>query len=163
MLENAVRNNPTLTLDDLRRDVRLGMGPCQGGFCTYRAAGILHEMSKDERRTTNDIDETWNVAYLQSPAYNTAPHDLSTAIRNPQSTISNPNLLLRDFLQERWKGLTPILWGQQLKQERLDELIYQCLMNADHLPDEELTSPMTDFYVGQDGTRSVPHDEASHA
>ena len=49
MLENAVRNNPTLTLDDLRRDVRLGMGPCQGGFCTYRAAGILHEMSKSAK------------------------------------------------------------------------------------------------------------------
>jgi glycerol-3-phosphate dehydrogenase len=30
-------------LDDLRRDLRLGMGPCQGGFCGYRAAGILHE------------------------------------------------------------------------------------------------------------------------
>ncbi len=174
MLENAVHNNPTLTLDDLRRDVRLGMGPCQGGFCTYRAAGILHEMSKVERRTTNDKDETWNVAYLQSPAHNTIPHHVSTAIRNPQSTISNPNLLLRDFLQERWKGLKPILWGQQLKQERLDELIYLCLMNADHLPDEELTSPMTDFYVGQDasrsvpyneqdGTRSVSYDEASHA
>ena len=43
MLEDAVANNPTVTLDDLRRDVRLGMGPCQGGFCTYRAVGILHE------------------------------------------------------------------------------------------------------------------------
>jgi glycerol-3-phosphate dehydrogenase len=31
-------------LDDLRRDLRLGMGPCQGGFCGYRAAGILQEM-----------------------------------------------------------------------------------------------------------------------
>jgi glycerol-3-phosphate dehydrogenase len=30
-------------LDDIRRGVRLGMGPCQGGFCTFRAAGILAE------------------------------------------------------------------------------------------------------------------------
>jgi glycerol-3-phosphate dehydrogenase len=30
-------------LDDLRRDLRLGMGPCQGGFCGYRAAAILNE------------------------------------------------------------------------------------------------------------------------
>jgi glycerol-3-phosphate dehydrogenase len=43
MLEQAAANNPTVTLDDLRRDVRLGMGPCQGGFCTFRAAGILQE------------------------------------------------------------------------------------------------------------------------
>ncbi len=44
MLEQAAANNPTVTLDDLRRDVRLGMGPCQGGFCTFRAAGILQEL-----------------------------------------------------------------------------------------------------------------------
>jgi len=152
MLENAVRNNPTLTLDDLRRDVRLGMGPCQGGFCTYRAAGILHEMSRDEGRMSKDEGETWNVAYLQSPSHNTALHNSSTAISNQQSTISNPNLLLRDFLQERWKGLTPILWGRQLKQERLDELIYLSLMNADHLPDAELASPLTDFWAGRSST-----------
>ena len=43
--------------------------------------------------------------------------------------------------------MTPILWGRQLKQERLDELIYLDLMNVDHLPDVELTSPVTDFYL----------------
>jgi glycerol-3-phosphate dehydrogenase len=31
------------TLDDLRRATRLGMGPCQGGFCTFRAAGAVAE------------------------------------------------------------------------------------------------------------------------
>ncbi len=38
----AVRREGRMTLDDVRRTLRLGMGPCQGGFCTYRAAGILH-------------------------------------------------------------------------------------------------------------------------
>ena len=68
------------------------------------------------------------------------------AIPADERELFNPNLLLRDFLQERWKGVTPILWGQQLKQERLDELIYLSVMNADHLPDRELSSPVTDFY-----------------
>ena len=36
------------TIDDIRRDVRLGMGPCQGGFCTFRAAGILHELQSQQ-------------------------------------------------------------------------------------------------------------------
>jgi glycerol-3-phosphate dehydrogenase len=31
-------------LDDLRRDLRLGMGPCQAGFCNYRAAGVLNAL-----------------------------------------------------------------------------------------------------------------------
>ncbi len=29
------------TLDDVRRGTRLGMGPCQGGFCTFRASGVI--------------------------------------------------------------------------------------------------------------------------
>jgi len=45
-LEEAARQHIDVTapwvLDDLRRDLRLGMGPCQGGFCNVRAAGILH-------------------------------------------------------------------------------------------------------------------------
>lgn len=154
MLENAVRNNPTLTLDDLRRDVRLGMGPCQGGFCTYRAAGILHEMNVGgSPRTTatskagahDDADDQWQVAHLQSPAHNIATPAGAPAAGRP-SQLGNPNLLLHDFLQERWKGLTPILWGQQLKQERLDELIYLHLMNADHLPTDRQTSPLSEFW-----------------
>jgi glycerol-3-phosphate dehydrogenase len=41
---------------------------------------------------------------------------------------------LRDFLQERWKGLLPILWGSQLRQERLDELIHLSVLNVPDLP-----------------------------
>ncbi|MFI5261826.1 MAG: FAD-dependent oxidoreductase [Candidatus Limnocylindrales bacterium] len=31
------------SLDDVRRGTRLGMGPCQGGFCAFRAAGVMAE------------------------------------------------------------------------------------------------------------------------
>ena len=163
MLESAVRRNPTVTLDDLRRDVRLGMGPCQGGFCTYRAVGILHQLRaasddcQNERAAQPDAAD-WEVAYLQSPAQNAAAsgvsvHDrsatdapLRSAAIDPQAATSQPNLLLRDFLQERWKGVAPILWGQQLRQERLDELIYLSILNADHLPVDDAESPLTAFY-----------------
>ena len=171
MLEQAALHNPTFTLDDLRRDIRLGMGPCQGGFCTYRAIGIIHEMTtaRTNASTTHTVDSdgaqevsdsavireeptsaiteaqaAWNVAYMQSPAYHIGAQPGTITL--PSSPLLNPSILLRDFLQERWKGLTPILWGRQLKQERLDELIYLSLMNADHLPPEETTSPMTAFY-----------------
>jgi len=154
MVENAARRNPLLTLDDLRRDVRLGKGPCQGGFCTYRGVGILHEMKKAGSWEVDMSDEAgstakWDVAYLQSPGHNlVSDADGHQSNQHPANTADsfNPNLLLRDFLQERWKGVTPILWGRQLKQERLDELIYMSVMNVDHLPDKELASPVTDFY-----------------
>jgi glycerol-3-phosphate dehydrogenase len=98
-VERSILQGDAKTIDDIRRDVRLGMGPCQGGFCTYRAVGILH-----------------------------------TLRRPPVEKVEETNVALRDFLQERWKGLTPILWGSQLRQERLDELIYLSVLNADHLP-----------------------------
>ncbi len=37
------------SLDDVRRGTRLGMGPCQGGFCTFRAAGVVADHVADER------------------------------------------------------------------------------------------------------------------
>jgi glycerol-3-phosphate dehydrogenase len=40
-VEKAILEGAANTLDDIRRDVRLGMGPCQAGFCTLRAAGML--------------------------------------------------------------------------------------------------------------------------
>ena len=90
-VEKASVTGKDKTIDDVRRDVRVGMGPCQGGFCTLRVAGMWHSLKK------TPVEET--------------------------------NVTLRDFLQERWKGLMPVLWGSQLKQERLDELIYQRVLH----------------------------------
>jgi glycerol-3-phosphate dehydrogenase len=39
----ALADRPDSSLDDLRRTTRLGMGPCQGAFCTVRAAAIVAE------------------------------------------------------------------------------------------------------------------------
>jgi glycerol-3-phosphate dehydrogenase len=95
-LEETMRARDTTNLDDIRRSLRLGMGPCQGGFCIYRATGILHGVE--------EIDA------LQA------------------------NTSLRDFLQERWKGVWPILYGDQLRQARLDDWIFQGLLDVEHLP-----------------------------
>jgi glycerol-3-phosphate dehydrogenase len=51
----ALRHGDVVTLNDLRRDLRLGMGPCQGGFCSYRAAGIRHELLRDTPTHTRDL------------------------------------------------------------------------------------------------------------
>ena len=95
-LEDAMKRRRTANLDDIRRTLRLGMGPCQGGFCIYRAAGILHAVER---------------------------LDSSTA-----------NAALLSFLQERWKGVHPVLYGDQLRQARLDDWIFQGLLGVQHLP-----------------------------
>jgi glycerol-3-phosphate dehydrogenase len=83
-------------INDLRRDLRVGMGPCQGGFCTYRVAGIIQEQQNLPARQINKD--------------------------------------LVDFLQERWKGMLPVMWGQNLRQMQLDQGIYLGLLGLDKLP-----------------------------
>jgi glycerol-3-phosphate dehydrogenase len=95
-LEETMRRSGTMNLDDIRRLLRLGMGPCQGGFCIYRATGILHGLGG---MTAEQADEA-----------------------------------LLHFLQERWKGVWPILYGDQLRQARLDDWIFQGILDAEHLP-----------------------------
>jgi glycerol-3-phosphate dehydrogenase len=43
-LAAAIRADDVVVLSDLRRELRLGMGPCQGAFCGLRAAGVLREI-----------------------------------------------------------------------------------------------------------------------
>jgi len=95
-LEDAIRRSGSIKLDDIRRRLRLGMGPCQGGFCNYRATGLLH-----------GIDEL---------------------------SAQDANRALLDFLQERWKGMWPILYGDQLRQIRFDDWVFQGVLDVEHAP-----------------------------
>ena len=38
------------------------------------------------------------------------------------------------FLKERWKGTWPILYGDQMRQARLDDWIFQGVLDVTHLP-----------------------------
>ena len=96
MLERVMDTLPKSQLDDVRRQMRLGMGPCQGGFCSQRAAGIAHERG--------DID------------------------------AERANGLLRLFLKNRWIGIWPILYGDQVRQTALDNWIFQGTLDVEHLP-----------------------------
>lgn len=104
----AAIDNGASNLDDIRRTVRMGMGPCQGGWCIYRTTALLYE-----QRTAQNI----SAATDQHSAFN----------------IQHSNAALLHFLQERWKGLTPVLWGDQLRQARIDELIFVNVMGAHRL------------------------------
>jgi glycerol-3-phosphate dehydrogenase len=95
-LEDTMRRRASTNLDDIRRLLRLGMGPCQGGFCIYRATGILHGL---DGMSAQEADES-----------------------------------LMHFLKERWKGVWPILYGDQLRQARFDDWIFQGVLDVEHLP-----------------------------
>jgi glycerol-3-phosphate dehydrogenase len=41
----------------------------------------------------------------------------------------DPNRILKGFLEERWKGIRPVLWGTSVKEEELIESIYKGIFN----------------------------------
>ncbi len=96
MLLDAAAAHPTTSLDDIRRAVRLGMGPCQGGFCIPRAAALLTA-----------------AGHMDAPTANEA---------------------LRGFVEERWKGVWPVISGRQARQGRLDDWLHHGALDIDHLP-----------------------------
>ncbi|MDR1266624.1 MAG: FAD-dependent oxidoreductase [Propionibacteriaceae bacterium] len=51
----ALRDDPQASLDDLRRQLRLGMGPCQGGFCAPRAVAAACQAGVIEAQRANGL------------------------------------------------------------------------------------------------------------
>jgi len=49
--------------------------------------------------------------------------------------VEQTNHALRAFREERWKGVAPVLWGDQLRQACLDDWIFDGLLAADRLPE----------------------------
>jgi glycerol-3-phosphate dehydrogenase len=93
------------SLDDVRRGTRLGMGPCQGGFCTFRAAGLIAERHA-------------------ASAMGAAVRD---AAAGPLDAPADPVV---DFLRERFRGSRPIAWGRQLQELWLTSGIYWGTLGA---------------------------------
>lgn len=100
----VAERRPGMNLDDVRRTLRLGMGPCQGGFCTYRAAGVLHGRGAADAARADE--------------------------------------LVLMFLQHRWQGLEPILYGDQMRQAVLDDWIFQGILDVEHLPAQMPARPV---------------------
>jgi glycerol-3-phosphate dehydrogenase len=42
------------------------------------------------------------------------------------------NKILKGFLEERWKGIRPVLWGTSLREEELIEAIYKGIFNLNN-------------------------------
>lgn len=93
------------SLDDVRRGTRLGMGPCQGGFCTFRAAGVVAERG----------------------AMGTLPAE---PMAMPPGAVDE---ILLDFLAERFRGTRPIAWGRQLQELWITAGLYGGVLGVDSL------------------------------
>jgi glycerol-3-phosphate dehydrogenase len=98
-VEYALKNLSVRDIIDLRRRTRVGMGPCQGELCSYRAAGLFFE------------------------------HGLADGSQATQMLI--------DFLEERFKGVRPVLWGDALREIEFTYWIYQGLFGLGEITNQE--------------------------
>lgn len=98
-VEYAIKNLKVKDLVDLRRRTRIGMGPCQGELCAYRAAGLFTEFG--------------------------------------EFTPDTSTKLLKDFIEERFKGMKPVLWGDGLREFEFTYWIYQGLFGLGLVEEEE--------------------------
>ena len=94
-IEYALKNLNVKDIVDLRRRTRIGMGPCQGELCAYRAAGLFLEFD--------------------------------------HATPDEVNKMFLDFLEERWKGIKPVLWGDSLRESEFTYWIYEGLFGISDL------------------------------
>jgi glycerol-3-phosphate dehydrogenase len=121
-------------LEDLRRKLRVGYGPCQAAFCAWRAAGMLAEAQGD-----GAAGGAAEAAAAAGPA-------------------GGPLVGLERFLEERWRGQRPTIWGDQARQALLNHAIYRGIFDLQGLgiPDEAAAAnqPRTEHGDG-DPTRRV--------
>ena len=81
----AINKLDAVTLVDLKRRTRMGMGTCQGHLCALRAAGILGQR------------------------------------------IGGDNALkdVASFIDERWRGVRPVAWGEGLVEAQFTQWLYE--------------------------------------
>lgn len=121
-IREALATGSVNNLHDLRRDLRVGMGPCQGGFCAYRAASVRHIVLKDTPAHTRE--------------------------------------LLSEYIERRFGGMKPLLWGHNLRQIMLNEHLYGRVLGL--MPNPTPKSPLRMDGGLTDG-RGVPRPyTASH-
>jgi glycerol-3-phosphate dehydrogenase len=104
MLDAFLDERMPCSLDDVRRGTRLGMGPCQGAFCTFRAAGVIAARAGE------------GAAGAPGPEAAGPVEDELVA-----------------FLRERYRGTRPIAWGRQLQELWLSTGIYWGTLGLDAL------------------------------
>lgn len=119
-IEYALRELDVDNLVDLRRRTRLGMGPCQGELCAYRAAGLMQEYGKADGR---------------------------------QACV-----MLRQFLEERYKGTRPVLWGDALREAEFTYWIYEGLFGLSEWTTPRLVSDAAPQSHATETNEETPHE-----
>ncbi|MDP9800586.1 glycerol-3-phosphate dehydrogenase [Arcanobacterium wilhelmae] len=149
---DLLRRQPNSTIDDLRRQLRIGMGPCQGTFCTLRAAGILHEFrtgagpvySADAGHAASADGHVAGKVAATDPRAGTPETDDATsaddvggrvAMRARAAEADRSTQMLELFIENRRHGIDPLLHGEQMREMALANWMFEGILDIGHLPE----------------------------
>ena len=122
--ERLARKEAHLTDGAARLRVRAG-GPLHAG-----GGGHAHAAAPTWTTSAGSFASAWVPARAGSAS--TAPPGSCTPCDGISGEQADASLL--GFLQERWKGVWPVLYGDQLRQTRLDDWIFHGILDVEHLP-----------------------------
>ena len=130
MIDAYLDHHWPCTIDDVRRGTRVGMGPCQGAFCTFRVAGLVAQ-----RLDANDA-ATGSPGPLTHDADGHEPGSGATHAAIVDRTLTA-------FLRERFKGTRAIAQGRQLQELMMTNGIYVGVMGLDSMASARTLAPTT--------------------
>jgi len=94
---------------------------------------ILEEIKKLPFPTLKEVQERTRAGMGPCQGGFCSPRLTALLAETGKITQGTSVDILKKFLEERWKGTRPILWGPQLKEEQLIQALYSELFNLDHL------------------------------
>jgi glycerol-3-phosphate dehydrogenase len=93
---------------------------------------IIQEIKKLTRPSLNEVQQRTRAG--MGPCQGGFCSHRLTALLSEEGNVSAADSLslLKNFLEERWKGIRPVLWGPQLREEQLIQALYTEMFNLDH-------------------------------
>ncbi len=104
---------------------------------------LVQRKEVDELLKTDKLKDLQDILHRTRLAKGTCQggfciHRLFGILHDLRMIEGDSNEALKQFLEERWKGIRPILWGAALKEEELIESIYKGIFNLIPTPPSPL-------------------------
>lgn len=118
-------------LKERLREIRPALGMAAEIICDCEIVGrreLEESLKKRELRDLQDILHRTRLAKGTCQG-GFCIYRLLGVLHDLKMSRGDSNNILRGFLEERWKGIRPILWGTTLKEEELIESIYKGIFN----------------------------------
>jgi glycerol-3-phosphate dehydrogenase len=130
-LESLPGKGKTFDLKERLKEIRPAVGKGGETLCDCEIVG-REELEESLKR--GDLRDLQDILHRTRLAKGTCQggfciYRLLGVLHDLKMATGDSNSILKGFLEERWKGIRPILWGTSMKEEELIEAIYKGIFN----------------------------------